>query len=421
MASARSRLSQLPQAILLANADAALAVARGLEARGVAVSILSEGRGRGRRARWAGWPCSSRSATGYALGELPDNRNEWIGCLETLAEDGDGVLISGFDRSTELLVEDRNRIPETLRSFESPRSAHMQLMDKGSLYELAARVGIRFPWTLELASHADLDRVAAEASYPCLLKPALSHLGSAHFPGRVIELRNADDLRRDAAPALKARLTLLVTEHIPGPDTNLVSAITVRAADGSYPLVFGKRKLRQFPPGFGSGGLQDSTPPDSAMTIARPLLDAVDYVGVSAVETKRHAETGEIVLIEVNVRLVGPFGLGDAAGTDASWRLYATLAGIPLEPQPRQVDGVKLIVPTVEPFAAGANLSQGRLTTRQLLNSYRGVRDLSGLSWRDPKPALALGALHLSGVARMSGRKVKERAAGCRGARLRSE
>jgi hypothetical protein len=48
----------------------------------------------------------------------------------------------------------------------------------------------------------------------------------------------------------------------------------------------------------------------------------------------RHAETGELVLIEVNARVLGHFGLGDASNVDASWRLYATLAGLPLGPSP---------------------------------------------------------------------------------------
>ena len=55
--------------------------------------------------------------------------------------------------------------------------------------------------------------------------------------------------------------------------------------------------------------------------------------------------------MEVNVRIPQNIGLGEAAGVEASWRIYATLAGIPLEPQRTQRDGVRVVVPT--PRGAG--------------------------------------------------------------------
>jgi predicted ATP-grasp superfamily ATP-dependent carboligase len=126
------------------------------------------------------------------------------------------------------------------------------------------------------------------------------------------------------------------------------------------------------------------------MAVADSLLGAAGFVGLATVETKVHAETGERVLIEVNAKLTQPFGLGDVAGLDASWRLYATLAGLPLPPQPAAAAGVRNVVPTLEPRAAWAYLRGGG-RPRELLGSYRRVRDFSGLSLRDPLP-LALVA-----------------------------
>jgi D-aspartate ligase len=266
-------------------------------------------------------------------------------------------------------------------------------MNKSSLYALAAREGVRVPWTLPLSSSAVLERVCDEASYPCLVKPALSHHWRRLFgERRVILVEDADALRSAVAAPLDAGLELLVTEHIPGPDRNLEGAVTIRLADGSYPLAYGRRKLRQYPLGFGGGSLNESAEVPETMALAKRLLDAAGFVGISAVEAKRHAETGETVLIEANVRVPQSFALGDASGTDASWRLYATLAGIPLPPQPRQVTGVKVVVPSLEPRAAVGSVLKGRLTVRALLGSYRGVREVSGLSWRDPAPAAALFA-----------------------------
>jgi hypothetical protein len=65
---------------------------------------------------------------------------------------------------------------------------------------------------------------------------------------------------------------------------------------------------------------------------------------------------------------------------------------------------VKVVVPTLEPRAAARGLLKRTLSLRELLASYRGVRDLSGLSWRDPGPALALAARLLRRAVRFTGR-----------------
>ena len=97
--------------------------------------------------------------------------------------------------------------------------------------------------------------------------------------------------------------------------------------------------------------------------------------------------TGEHVLMEINVRIPQNVGLGEAAGVDPSWRLYATLAGIPLAPQRPQRNGVKVIVPSLELMAAPAYVRAGRPDGRRLLRSYRGVRTISGLSLGGPRAA----------------------------------
>jgi predicted ATP-grasp superfamily ATP-dependent carboligase len=145
------------------------------------------------------------------------------------------------------------------------------------------------------------------------------------------------------------------------------------------------------------------------MALAARLLDAAGFVGVANVETKRHAETGELVLIEVNARLPQCWGLADAAGTDGSWRLYATLAGSPLDPPSSVKLGVRSIAPSLEPKAVVANLAEGRLTLGGLLASYRGVRDVSGLSVLDPGPVAALAWMQIRSLLRALAHRLARR------------
>lgn len=120
---------------------------------------------------------------------------------------------------------------------------------------------------------------------------------------------------------------MVATEYVPGGDDCVEEAILVRRADGSYPVSFGCRKLRQYPPGFGAASicLADHLP--ESTEIARRVLDEAQFVGVAGVETKRDVTSGQRSFLEVNVRLPTQWGLGDASGVDASRRAVAVLAG----------------------------------------------------------------------------------------------
>jgi D-aspartate ligase len=338
------------------------------------------------------WIGATRWAEEHVVGLLPSHADDWIAKLEELGERGDGVLISCADRTTELLAQRRAEIPSSLRSFESPSSAHLALMNKASLCEIAEKAGVRYPRTLNLGDRDQLERVVSEATFPCLIKPVHSHRWRSVFgERRVIVVDDPEELAREAIPALDADLELLVSEHIPGPDDHLDAAYTIRGVDGTYTLICGRQKVRMHPPGYGAAAIVESVDAAETVALSKTLLDAAGFVGVSSSEFKRHARTGESYLIEVNVRLPQAWGLVEVARTDGSWRLYAGLADLPLEPQPAARTGVRNVIPSLEMRAVPTHLAERRLSLRGVLDGYRGVRGFSGLTLRDPKPALLLG------------------------------
>ena len=133
----------------------------------------------------------------------------------------------------------------------------------------------------------------------------------------------------------------------------------MRAPDGSYPVAFGCRKIRQFPPGFGAASLCASAPVPKSMALAKRLLDEAGFVGVAGVETKHHAETGEVFLIEANVRIPTQFGLGDASGGDSAWRPTRPWPACPGSPT-RAALGSQAVIPELEMHAAFRVLREGR-------------------------------------------------------------
>ena len=386
-------VTSLPRAIVLDASDGGFVCARALAARGVPVTLLAT--------QGNSWTLRGRDLDARLMPAIAKDREAWLGTLDALARLGDGVLIPASDPAVELLSRDRAAIPARLRSFEGPDSAHLKLMDKSSLYAIASQAGIRVPRTERVTTLEQLEDLADDLPYPCLLKPALSHRFRELFGARrVIMVHGPEELVMEAEPPLAAGLEMLVLEYVPGPERDLRGAVTLRLADGSFVLSYGRRKLRQYPPHFGAGSVLETIPAGEATTVAQRLLEAAGFVGFSSLEVKRHEETGEHVLMEINVRIPQNLGLGEAAGVEPCWRLYAALAGLPLGPQPEPRLGVKTVVASLEVPAVPAYLRDHELSVREILGSYRHVRTVSGLSLREPAPLLEFTRLKLGGLKR---------------------
>jgi D-aspartate ligase len=377
----------LPRAVVLDPNDGGITIARQLAARGVEVVTVCPPRGR--------WASRSRAADCVPVGPLPEAADEWVEALGGLA-DRPGVLVSCSDAATEWLVEHRDRIPTTLTSFEGTGSAHLRLMDKWTLLGLAHECGVRAPLTHRVETRADLEAlVGTGMPMPCVAKAVLGHearrLGDFATKG----VPDVATLVAHVGAALDRGLVMLVTEQIPGSPESLEGAVHVRTASGDYALEYGRRKVRDLPVGYGIGTLTEVVDVPEALATARRLLDGAGYVGLASTEFKRHSGTGELVLIEVNVRAPQSFGLAQAAGVDGPWRLYATLAGLPLGPQPPAHVGAKVWLPQVDLHAVRELRRRGQLSAGDVMRSLRGVRDHGAFSWRDPRPGLTVLAAEL--------------------------
>lgn len=328
----------------------------------------------------------------------------WLAAIEEVAADGDEIaLLPTFDSGSELLARCADRLPANVRAFErlSP-GAHLALIDKDQSARIAERAGVRVPWTARVSELDELADLAPRAPWPCVVKPIVSHEWRARYGvERVFVVRDVDEAERLLTRPLTDGVGMLLSQYVPGADSDVEEAILVRLADGSYPVAFGCRKLRQYPRGFGVTALGESSTLPETFELARRVLDEAGFVGVAGVETKRHAETDERWFIEVNVRIPGQWGLGDACGVDATRRCVAALMDEPLDEQPPLRPGVRIGVPELDARLALAALRETparRVPLRawRLARSYAGVRELGFFDPRDPRPGLALTRLFAS-------------------------
>lgn len=336
----------------------------------------------------------SRGVEGHVV-PFAEGGGAWLEMLATLARRGTQYLLTGTDAASAWLIEQRERLPPEIVCFERGDDAHATLMSKDSGDAVARAAGVRVPWTTTILTPDDVGAVSSEAPWPCILKPLLSHewrlvLGDE----RVMLVKDADEAQRVAERALAAGFPLVLCEYVPGGDGNVEEAIVVRAADGSYPVHFGCRKIRQYPVGFGVASLCEIAELDESMALARAVLDEAGFVGVAGVETKRHAETGARYFLEVNVRIPTQWGLADCSGLDASARLVATLRGEKLGAQPSLRRRGRLVYPEQDVRAVLVALREAKGLKRGsvalgIARSYAGTRDFGVLDLRDPGPGIA--------------------------------
>jgi D-aspartate ligase len=401
----RATAGDWPHVVVMEPHSSGLAVARAMVHAGARVTIVT--------APGHEWETHSRGVEREVAPFDPDGE-PWLEAIERLAAESDElVLLPATDRGSELLAKRADRIPANARAFEASGDAHLALMDKATADGIARSAGVNVPWTKEVRNLAELDALSGEAPWPCVVKPVMSHEWRGRYgEERVFVVEDAAAAARRLERPLHDGVGMLLCQYIPGDDDDVEEAIVVRLADGSYPLVFGCRKLRQEPPGFGATAVGFSAPLPETTALARAVLDTAGFIGVAGVETKRHPETDERWFIEVNVRIPAQWGLGDKCGAEATTRVVAALAGRELGPAPEPRAGVGIVVPLLDARVLRLRLREvppwrrpARLMS--LLRPYLRVRELGLLDPRDPGPGLAA-------VRAVGGRRMKRLAGAVR-------
>jgi predicted ATP-grasp superfamily ATP-dependent carboligase len=183
---------------------------------------------------------------------------------------------------------------------------------------------------------------------------------------------------------------LLVQEIVEGPESEITlwcGHVTGQGVQNGFTA----RKLRQFPPGFGSASLvQSNAEPDSAR-IAEALLTNLGYHGTAAAEFKRGPD-GQLKIIEINVRPSLWFSVTDPAGRPVVVSAYRDLAGLSPLTERGQAQGVRWRYALKDLYSRLFYLSKpGFILPRPDIRTAGPARrrTFAVFAWDDPMPALA--------------------------------
>ena len=396
-----------PPAILVGGQASTLSVARSLGPAGVEVVVVADApTSPVRRSRHCG------RFVDVPVG--PNLQERW---LERLLELAPGVVLPCTDEALELVARRRAELVTAGHFvYGCDDELALAMLDKERTYALARAAGIRSPRTVPVADAAALHAAVEPIGFPCGLKP----VSPVEFR-RVYGLRRKLFVAGDAAQLEAAfeetsarGLRMLLTEIVPGPDESVWGYLAYVGTDGRPLLEASKRKLRQWPAHFGIGSYHVTARDDEVIELGRSFVAEVGLRGFAAVELKRDARNGELVLIECNQRFINATELLRAAGVDVALVAYDHARGRIPEPQPEAREGVRLLFLVEDSRSFLEQRRTGELSTAGWVRSVLHRQRFPVFSTRDPLPSLYTNAALVGGIV---GRRFKRLAAGARGRR----
>ena len=363
-----------------------LGIVRSLGRKGVPVCIVDDERSIARFSRFATY--------GVRVADLRDERR----AVEAVLEVGSRLGLAGWvlypTREETVAAFSRNRA-ELTKHYRVPTPDWHTVRwawDKRNTYRLADELSIPTPRTWYPQRVEDLDRVDAEP--PFAIKPAIKE----HFFYATKAKAWRADTRSELAERFERAVTLtgpgevMVQELIPGDgDQQFSYCAFFKHGAGVASMV--ARRRRQHPPEFGRASTFVETT-DLALleTFSERFLRAIGYYGLVEVEYKLDQRDARYKLLDVNARAWGYHTLGQQAGVDFPFLLFADQLGAQVEAC-RATAGVRWIRLVTDLPTAAYELAHGHLDWRWYLRSLVGFDVEAVFSLHDPMPAIAELAL----------------------------
>jgi predicted ATP-grasp superfamily ATP-dependent carboligase len=375
-----------PGAIVIGGDYQGLGIVRSLAQHGIPVCVLDDERSIARFSRYTTYAVTSA--------DLRDEDQTVAAILDVGAAlhlDG-WVLYPTRDETVAALSRAREQL---LARFRVPTPAWETVRvswDKRETYRVASELGIPVPRTWYPSDASALDEIDADP--PFAIKPAIKE----HFIYATRSKAWRADTRADLRTLFEraARIVppgeVMVQELIPGGGSQQF-AYCAFYKDGSAHSTMVVQRQRQHPPEFGRAStLVQTVELPLLETLSERFLSAIGYYGLVEVEYKLDTRDGAFKLLDVNARTWGYHSLGQRAGVDFSYLLYADQVGVESE-RVRARPGVRWIRLVTDLPTGLVEVAGGRLHWRQYLRSVRSFDVEAVFSRQDPLPGLVELAL----------------------------
>lgn len=310
----------------------------------------------------------------------PDEKpNEWLDFMLDLARrlGTKPVLIASADAFVTAMARHSDALtPSYLFCHETAR-LQGQLATKEEQCRLVRDHGMPAPQMRFVKSAEEMAEFASAVHYPCLLKPLRSREweeAPASHPfcrKKVVIAHSGEELTAHYRLAAEINPEVMAQEIIEGPDTLKLVYFSCYSREGERIAVSMARELRTNPPHFGSASVLEPVWDVETDQACDRFLRSIGYRGLCEIELKRDSRDGKVRIIEANPRYTGSADYAHYAGVDLGWLHYLDLIGERVTPVRQRDRNFRHIALTWDFPSIRGYRSEGLLTWREALWSYR--------------------------------------------------
>ncbi|HWC18923.1 MAG TPA: hypothetical protein VG498_18070 [Terriglobales bacterium] len=376
--------SSVPVVILRSVAYCALGIARSLGRLGVPVYTV-EGttstpvfHSRYNRGRFV-WSIDEKSAAESL--EYLEGVSKRVGAYP--------LLIPTTDYAALFVARHAAHLRQWFRFPEQPAGLVDSLCSKKEMHLLATNLGIPTANTIFPQNRSDVEKFISSAVFPVMLKGIDGTRLCERTGKKMFIVHSANELlelyERVEEPDAP---NLMLQEYIPGGEDSIWMFNGYFNADSECLVGFTGKKIRQCPAYTGYTSLGVCLPNDIVNQQTRRFMKAVAYRGILDIGYRYDARDGRYKVLDVNPRIGATFRLfvGDN-GLDVARAFYLDMTGQPV-PQTKLCQGRKWLVEDRDLNSSFRYWRDGKLSVRQWLSSFGGVRETAYFSSDDMRPVL---------------------------------
>ena len=371
-----------PPVIIGVGPGTGLAVARSLGGKGVTVYAMDLGKFS--PARYSKF--TKKPPWGYTTSVDEQLLSNLIKFAKSM--DKKPVLIPTTDSLIEFLWKNHNELSKYFDYWEIySHEMSIKLLNKKDFYKICDKFGIDYPKVIFMDEESDVNRIYRKLRFPIIIKPYFIHKWKKLLRGqKVILAKDANEFHKFLSTPKFERLLLesMVQEVIPGPESNIYVVKVYLSKSGEIKEFFSGRKLRQYPPNFGSGSLVESYFNKEVVDKSIEFFTKLGINGLGGTEFKYDHRDKKYKMIEVNMRPQLWDDIMRVTGKDLIWYGYCDLVGLNCKSMQKQIYGYKWVYLTRDVISALWFIKHGEMSIKDWLNSYKDVKTFAVLDLKDP-------------------------------------
>jgi len=297
------------------------------------------------------------------------------------------LLIPTTDDTALFVARHAETLSFAFRFPRLPLETVEALCNKRKLYYLATSLGVPTPFTTFPESVSEVDCFARDAQFPVMVK-GIDGLRLERRTGRKMAIARTPEELRSLYSLLEepGSPNLMLQEYIPGADDTIWMFNGYFDATSECRAAFTGRKLRQHPVHTGATSLGLCTANRRVAEQTIDFMQRIRYRGIIDIGWRFDARDESYKLLDPNPRIGSTFRLFCGLdGMDVARFLYCDLTGQAL-PVSVPAEGRKWLVEDRDLESVRDYMSEGTLTVREWVRSFRGVQETAWFARDDLAP-----------------------------------